>query len=183
MESTKRVFWNKAMLWGFIIAVATIVSSAIFYATDNFLTSSKAWVETAIYVVGIVMCTLAFKQKLSANDEFPYSKALGLGVATAFFASIVLALFTFVLYKYIDTTLVDQQILQIEEQLLNMGLDDSMIEMQMEVQRKLMTPTILSLRTILGSTFSGFIVALITSIFLKKKKSNSFDAAMSEIKE
>jgi len=183
MESTKRVFWNKAMLWGLIISVATIVSSAIFYAADNFLSSSKAWVETAIYVVGIIMCALTFKQKLSESDEFPYSRALGLGVATAFFASIVLALFTFVLYKYIDITLVDQQILQVEEQLLSMGFDESMIEMQMEVQRKLMTPTVLSLRTIFGSTFSGFIVALITSIFLKKKKSNSFDAAMSEIKE
>lgn len=183
MESTKRVFWNKAMLWGLIISVATIVSSVIFYVTDNFLSSSKAWAETAIYVVGIIMCTLAYKQTLSENDEFPYSKALGLGVATAFFASIVLALFTFILYKYIDITLVDQLILQVEEQLLSMGLDESMIEMQMEVQRKLMTPTVLSLRTIFGSTFSGFIVALITSIFLKKKKSNSFDAAMSEIKE
>lgn len=183
MDSTKKIFWNKAMFWGFILAVALMVLTSVYYATDNMFSSSKTWVETAIYIIGIVLCAIAFKKSLPQTENFPYSKALGLGVATSFFSSIILALFTFILYKYIDPELIDQILLQAEEKLIESGLDYDMIEMQIEMQRKFVNPSILAASTIFSTTLTGLIISLITSIFLKRNSSNGFDAAMSEIKE
>ena len=92
MENIKKIFWNKAMFWGFIIALA------------------KPWVEIGIYVLGIILCALAFKSAVAEDTPFPYGKALGLGVSTMLFASIILAVFTFVFFSYIDPGLVDEGI-------------------------------------------------------------------------
>jgi hypothetical protein len=182
MGSNKSTYWNKAMYWGFFIALASMLLTTVYYSTDNMFASSKSWIDTAIYVVGIVLCTIAFKKTLPEDAEFTYSNALGLGVSASFFASLILALFTFVLYKYIDPDLIEQTLVQTEEKLIEAGFNDEMIETQVEFQRKFVTPALLSITTIFSVTISGLIISLITSIFLKKKTTSAFDAAMNELK-
>jgi hypothetical protein len=124
---------------------------------------------------------LIHKKSIDQSTPFPYNKALGLGVATMFFASLILALFTFVLYKFIDQGLIDQMFSAMEEKYLSSGLSEDMIEKQIEMQRKLMTPAFMSLSQIFSGVLIGLIISLITSIFLKKKTENGFNAAMDEI--
>jgi hypothetical protein len=183
MENIKKIFWNKAMFWGFIIALGSMITTTIYYATDNFFHGSKQWVEIGIYVLGIIICSLAFKSAVAEDTPFPYGKALGLGVATMLFASIILAVFTFVFFTYIDPGLIDEGIAVTEEKLLEAGLTDDIIEQQMQFQRKLMTPAIMSGTQVLNGVFSGLIISLITSIFMKKKSAEGFQEAMKEIDE
>lgn len=183
MEPSKNQFWNKAMFWGFIVALATMLLTTVFYATDNFFSGAKSWIEQAILIIGIVWCTLVFKQTLGANDEFSYGRALGLGVATSFFASLILALFVYVLFQYIDPDLISQTLQKTEEKLMESGLSDDMIEKQMEMQGKFIKPAIMAASTIFSKVFMGLIFSLITSIFLKKKAADGFEAAMDEIND
>lgn len=183
MEANKNQFWNKAMLWGFIIALVSMLATTIYYTTDNMWSNSKSWVELGIFVIGIILCGFAYRKTLSENTEFPYSKALGLGVATAMFASLILAVFTFVLFKYIDTDLIGELITKTEETLLNSNYSDEMIEQQLEIQSKFFKPAFMSATTIFSSTLQGLLIALITSIFVKKNAANGFNAAMSEIED
>lgn len=172
---------NKAMIWGFFIALASMIVTTIFYATDNMFSETSAYFSYAIYIGGIVLATLAYKKSISQDTPFPYSKALGLGVATMFFASLILAIFTFVLYKIIDPGLIDQMFSTMEEKYLSSGLSEDMIEKQIEMQRKIMTPAILSLSQVFSGVLMGLVISLITSIFLKKKTEDGFNAAMHEI--
>ena len=183
METTKDQFWNKAMYWGFIIALASMLLTTLYYINDNMFASSKSWFDTAIFVTGIVLCTLAYRKTIDEENDFPYSKALGLGVATSFFASLILALFTFVLYNYIDPELVNESLLQAEEALIESGLNDDMIEMQIDIARKYITPIVLSIQIIFASIITGLIISLISSIFLKRKTTNGFESAMNELND
>jgi len=181
MESNKNLLMNKAMLWGFFIALASMIITSIFYATDNMFSPAASWISFVVYVVGIILATLSYKKTIGEKTPFPYSKALGLGVATLFFTSLIIAVFTFVLYKIIDPGLFNEWMTFLEEQYLNSGLGEEMVENQMNLMRKLMTPATLSLTEVFNITFNGLIISLITSIFLRKKEQNGFEAAMNEI--
>jgi hypothetical protein len=181
MESNKNLLLNKAMLWGLIIALASMIVTTIYYSTDNMFSPSAGYITYAVYIAGIVLVTLSYRKSIDQNTPFPYSKALGLGVSTMFFASLILALFTYVLYKFIDQGLIDQMLSFTEEKLLGKGISEDMIEQQIEMQRKFMTPAIMSLSQIFSGVIIGFIISLITSIFLRKKTEDGFNAAMHEI--
>lgn len=183
METNKKLFWNKAMFWGFIVALTNMIATTIYYSTDNMFSKSESWVNMAIYLIGIIACGFAYKSTLSEKEEFPYSKALGLGVATSFFASLIIALFTYVLYKYIDPELINEIIAQTEEKLLTSGLSDDMIEQQLEMQSKFITPAFLTISVVFTVVITGFIISLITSIFVKKPTVDGYSAAMNEIED
>jgi hypothetical protein len=181
MESNKNLFWNKAMFWGFIIALAVMLATSAYYATDSMMANSKSLVEITLIAIGIILCNIAYSTSIGENDQFEYSRALGLGVATAFFSSLTLALFTFVLFKFIDPDLVNQLLIETEEKFIEAGLDDDLIEQQIAFQGKFITPGIMAVSTIFSSVFWGLIISSITSIFLRKKSIGGFEGAMKEI--
>jgi hypothetical protein len=179
MNKSKALFWNKAMLWGLYMALALILFISILYITDNFFITLRSWIDTAVIVAGIVLCAMAFKAKLPEGEAFPYSRALGLGIATSFFASIIVGGGYFVLYNYIDPSLLDEIIINAEEALINSGFGEAMIEQQ----TRFMTPTFLSVQHMFNTVFSGLLIALITSIFLRIKSQDGFAEAMSEVED
>jgi hypothetical protein len=181
MEPNKNLLMNKAMLWGFFVALALMIETSIFYATDNMFSSAASWISILIYIAGIVLVTLSYKKAIDEKTQFPYGRALGLGVATLFFASIIMALFVYILYAFIDPGLIDKGISFAEDNLLKKGISEEMVQQQIEMQRKFMTPIIMSISEIFSLTFYGLIISLITSIFFKKKEENGFNSAMNEI--
>ncbi|MDA3927449.1 MAG: DUF4199 domain-containing protein [Prolixibacteraceae bacterium] len=183
MEANKNLFWNKAMFWGFILALTSMIITTVYYSTDNMLSKSKTWVDLSVYIIVIIAATIAYKNTLADKDLFPYSKALGFGVATAFFASLILAVFTFVLFKYIDPDLNDLLLVEVEEKLIEAGLSDDMIEQQMDMQRNFSSPAIKSIASVFGTVFQGLLISLITSIFMRKKIVDGFEAAMNDIED
>ena len=172
---------NKAMFWGLITALALMILNTIYYSTDNMFSESLGYLSFVTYIAGIVLATLSYRKSIDQNTPFPYSKALGLGVATMFFSSIIMALFIFILYKFIDVGLIDKMITFYEDSLLKSGMKEDMVDQQMMLVKKFLTPALMSLSQVFSLVIYGFIISLITSIFLRKKPENGFDAAMSEI--
>jgi hypothetical protein len=183
METSKSLFWNKAMFWGFITALASMLATTVFYSTDQFFAKPRSWVEIGIIAVGIVICGILYRQSLSEKESFTYPRALGLGMATVLFASLILGVFYFVLYKFIDPELIDEMLAQSADILLASGLSEDMIEQQIEMSAKFMNPAFMSISTIFSYLFYGFIISLISSIFLKKKNQDGYSEAMSELDE
>jgi divalent metal cation (Fe/Co/Zn/Cd) transporter len=177
MNKSKRLFWNKAMLWGLYMSLALILFTSILYITDNFFITLRSWIDTIIIVVSIVLCAMAFKSKLPEDEAFPYSRALGLGIATSFFSSIIIGLFYFILYQYIDPSLIEEIIIEAEEALIETGFGEAMIEQQ----TRFINPAFLSVQHMFNIVFSGLLVSLITSIFLRIKPQDGFAEAMSEV--
>ena len=69
-----------------------------------------------------------------------------------------------------------------EEMLLNLGLDEDIIETQMEKAREDTSPFQSAISGAVGMGLIGLVLSLIMSIFLKKTD-DPFNEAMQELKE
>ena len=181
MELNKSILLNKAMVWGLFTGIASILVASAFYIAGQFLSPALGWVLFLVYTAGIVMSAKAYKKAVDEDAPFTYGKAVGLGVATMFFASIIMALYYYILYAFVDPQLIDQTAALAEEALLEAGFKEEMVEQQMVIQRKLLTPMFVAASQMFNVVLYGLFISIITSIFLKKKPENGFNAAMNEI--
>lgn len=173
MENQQKSLFASAMSYGLYLGLAWVLIQVIFYVIGNPFSQSMSYAIYALLIGGIYIGMRGFGNQ-AGEEGFSYGRALGFGVAQAFFASILLGFFTFILYKFIDTGLKDQLIIFTEEKLLAKGMAEDQIEMAMNMVKKTMSPVILGFSQILNMTFLGFLVSLIFAIFMKKKPANPF---------
>lgn len=154
------------MNWGAILGFALIAISVVFYVLG--MTESKAvqWLSYAVLAGGIFMGTKALREE--NNGFISYTKALGAGTAVAFFASIIIAFYTFVFFHFIDPAMAEQLVNRAEMELVDKGMSESEIEMSMKYVKSFMTPHMMAIMVVLTYTFFGFIFSLITSAILRK---------------
>jgi hypothetical protein len=70
-----------------------------------------------------------------------------------------------------------------EEQMIEQGrFSDAMIEQQMALMKKIMTPITVNILAILNYVFYGVLISLVASIFLKKE-GDGFQKAMAEVED
>ena len=81
---------------------------------------------------------------------------------------------------FIDPDAMDKMMVLAEERLLDRGIPEDQIEMQMEISRKFMTPGFVSIVTVPTFTFFGFLFSLVTSAILKKE-GDPFQTDMQQI--
>jgi hypothetical protein len=104
-----------------------------------------------------------------------YGEALGVGVLTLVFASLISSVYTYILYTVIDPSLQEQMRLVMEEQLVNQGkLPEEQIEMAIQMASKFQSPMMMFFMGIFGGALTGLIISLITSIFTQKKPADAF---------
>lgn len=181
METNKNLFQQKAMLWGLFISLALMATTMIFNLTGNDTSKMKGWLDIAISAVGIILCVVAYRNQIDEETPLPYGRVLGLGTLTMLFASIVYAVFFFFFMQFIDPEFIDKTIAASEQILLDRGMDPDMVEQAMKQQSFMYSPAVMSVMSIFGLVFRGFLISLIVAIFFKKKAKSGFDGAMSEI--
>jgi hypothetical protein len=155
------------MNWGAVLGLALIGVSLVLYLLDMTEASWAQWVSYALIAAAIYIGT---QSKRTANNGFiSYGQALGTGAGIAFFASIIVAFYTYVFFHFIDPEMLEELILRAEEQLYEKGMPDDQIEMAMTWTRKFMMPGPMAAMVVVSYTVVGFIVSLITSAILKKE--------------
>ncbi|MFZ5431766.1 MAG: DUF4199 domain-containing protein [Bacteroidota bacterium] len=159
--------WKTAMTYGLYYALISIVLTVIFYATGNLTGKVSQYLGIVLLVVAIVLFQIYYRKAL--GGWMSYGQALGIAVASAFFASLITAVFTFVLYKFIDPGLIDQIRLATEEQLVQRGMPDEQIDAALAVSGKFQTPGIIAVMSVFSLTFMGLIIGAIAAIFTKKQ--------------
>jgi hypothetical protein len=178
----KSTFWKTAMIYGLYLSLALVLFSVILYATGLILNQNLSYVSLVLTVAGIILCQIAYRNK-ELNGSISYGQAVGFGVAIMLFAGIVTALYTLILYSFVDPGLIDQMKTMQEQALAQKGMSEDQIEQAMTIGSKMMTPGWMSIMGLFGSVFSGLIVSLITSIFVKKQANeDAFDEAMENVK-
>jgi hypothetical protein len=91
------------------------------------------------------------------------------GVIIFLYYSIITAVFTYILYKFIDTSLIAKLLALIEEAMGGRGYTQKQIDAAMMIQKKIMIPEILPVLGIIVSMFFGTIISLIVSIFTRNE--------------
>jgi len=179
LSMKKSEFLKNSMTFGAITGLALIIVGVIAYILDLQNSTINSFLQYGVMIAGIFLGTRNFRDKINFGS-ITYGKALGSGVLICLFSSIIMALYNYIFLKYIDPDFIGKLLEMIENEMLKQGLPDNQVEMALEMQRKIMTPTWISIIIIPSLTFMGFLFSLVTSIFLKRK-SNPFDEAMREV--
>jgi glucose uptake protein GlcU len=173
MENQSNSVNHMAMSYGLYMGLGLILNSVIFYVMGSPFSNYCSYISWAIIIAGISLSMRAYRDK-NAEAGVTYGQALGLGTLQSLFASIIMAFFSFILFKLVDNTLMDKFFAFTEEQYLRSGMSENQVETMMPMIKKMMTPLTYSLVQILGVTFLGFIFSLILAIFFKKEQTDPF---------
>lgn len=175
-ESTAASPWTTATRYGGLTALVLIVLGLIGYLsgmTDPSNGASSTSIlftvlSIAIWVGGVVMAVRAFKSELGGFLTF------GEAFKSAFFTILVItaitAVWSFVLYSFIATDVLDTILDFMRTTMEGQGLDDDTIDMAMGMYEKVYTPIGMLILQLVGGLIGGGIVGLIIGAIMKKER-------------
>jgi len=173
IEKPKNQMLKPAMNYGLLFGAVLIAFSVMTWAFN--LTMEK-YISYSVYLVMIV-CMFLFTRKY--RDEYAggfitYGKALKFSALTLLFVTFINGFYAFIFYKFIDPGMVEVILERTRDTMLekNSELTEEQIDMAISWQRKFMSPLMMFVSSVIGLYFIGIIIALITSIFVRKKDNN-----------
>ena len=160
--------WKSNLNNGMIMGLLGVIYSLVMYFLD--LSISKV-PEYFFFAAQIVILFYMIKSYRDSHlyGFITYGQSLGVGVIIFLYYSIITAVFTYILYKFIDTSLIAKLLALTEETLGKRGLTQEQMGAAMMIQKKIMIPEILPVLGIIVSMFFGTIMSLIVSIFTRNE--------------
>lgn len=169
---------KNAMNYGAVIGLILIIISVLFYMFSDSMSAVQTYIGYAVLIAGIVIGTKNYRDTV-LGGYIDYGQCLGSGTLIAFFSAIIMAFYTYIFFTFIDASLIDILLEQIEEQMIENGSSDEEIEIAMSYTSKFMTPFWMSIGSVFSYTFWGFVFSLIISFFIKRKD-ESFESITDE---
>ena len=124
-----------------------------------------------VFIAGIYFGMRTFRRVL--GGIIIYSKALNIGFLTAFFASLILAFFTY-MSTTLDSSLIPAILDAMEKQMNTSGFPSGLIEVMMQQWHEILSPVVLAILTVLMYSAIGGIVGVILAFFVKNAKPGEF---------
>jgi hypothetical protein len=170
MEQKSSWLWKSSLTYGVYLGILLILLSVVYYVTGNSFASSAQWVSYALMIAGVVYAQYGYRKVLGGSMS--YGQALAVGVLTMLFASVLMSIYTYLLYDIIDPSLQEQLRLMTEEQMVKQNIPEEQMEMAVEMSSRFQKPWIMAISGVFMNTFIGLIISLITAIFTQKKSSD-----------
>jgi hypothetical protein len=167
--------WKSNLTNGLILGLVGIVYSLVVYFMDLSFNQVQGYLFLVIEI-GVLYFLLKSYRDNFLHGQITYGQSFGASMIICLYYSIIMAIFTYLLYTVIDTGLVAKQLAFTEETMLKRGLPQASVDAGMAVQAKLMKPAIMAPITILGNMIGGGILSLIVSIFIRKEGNPLIDA-------
>jgi hypothetical protein len=175
MEEKSASIWKSSLIMGVYLAIALILVSVIFYVTGSPFSKIGQYLSYPIMIGGIILGQLTYKKALGGT--LTYGQAVGAGVLTMVFASVISGIYTYLLYAVIDPSLQEQMRIFTEEQIIKQGrVPEEQMEMAVNMASKFQTPPMMLVMAVVGGAFVGLVISLITAIFIKKNPSDEVPA-------
>jgi len=170
MEQTNKPNLMKStMTSGAIMAAGLLIFTLILYMTNLILSTGLNYLSYLIVIGGIILGIKNYRDQ-EEQGFISYGRAFGVGMLTVLFASVIMAIFMYVLYSVIDPGLIEKTLELTRTKMADQHLTDDQIEMGLNMSKKFMTPGIIAVGTIFSYGFIGAIISLIIAAFMKKDK-------------
>ncbi|TAL64610.1 MAG: DUF4199 domain-containing protein [Bacteroidetes bacterium] len=167
--------WKTNLTNGLIMGLAGIAYSLLIYFLN--LTFNKAQgIVFVLIQIGLLYFLLKSYRDNFRHGQITYGQSVGAGVIICLYYSLIMAVFTYILYTVIDSGLVSKQLAFAEEAMVKKGIPQSAIDAGMAIQTKIMKPAIMAPISIFGSMIWGVIISLLVSIFIKKEGNPLIDS-------
>ena len=171
--------WKTNLTSGVIMGFAAIIYSLLMYFFDLALNQTQSYVFIVIQIALLAYLLKSYRDNYCFGN-ITYGQSVGAGVIICLYGAIISAVFAYFLYKNIAPELIGKMLAFAEETMLEKGVPQTAVDTGMALQRKLMTPGILSLMSIFNNMFIGTIISLIISVFIKKEGNPLIDAPANE---
>lgn len=122
----------------------------------------RLYAEMILLFGGILFAIFLTRKK---QGYLEYKAAVKSGIVSALLFGLVMCVFTFIYYKFINPGFVDYLIAEAEKTWRQQAATEEKIKQSIEVYRSAYTP----FRAFMVSVFMGTLLSLVLSIFLKKK--------------
>lgn len=176
MEEKKQSIGVAALGYGIILGVVVIIFSLLLFVLDVDKQSSLNYLSYVFVLAGIIIVQINYRNK-NLGGFISYSKAFTVGFLTMVFYGILMAIFTYIFFVYIDPGAIEELLAASEEGMIERGMSDQDIDQAMTMVEKMQTPVMLTVWALFGNVLIGLILSLITAIFVKKEDQNAMPAA------
>lgn len=154
--------------YGAIIAVAIIVFSLITFLLNMQDNKGLQSISYIILLAGIILSQFNYRNKY-LGGFISYGKAFTVGTFISLVLGIIVGIYTFIFFKYIDPGAMEEVMALQEQQMMDRGMTDMEIEQAMAIAGKFASVGMYTFFAVLGNFILGMIFSLITSIFVKKE--------------
>lgn len=172
IQPEEQGIWKTSVIYGLYYALISIALTVVFYATGNMSSTVYQWQGIIVMVAAVVIIQISYRKLL--GGWMTYGQGLSIGLVSMVCASVIVAIFSFVLYKFIDPGLLDQIKLMTEEKLYQQGMPDEQINATIAFTSKFQTPAIMAVMIVVNFAFSGLIISAISAIFTKRQSPDVF---------
>lgn len=154
--------------YGVIIALAIIVFSLILFLLNLSKGSGLEYLSYLILLAGLFLAQTNFRNKYQGGF-ITYGKAFTVGMLTSLFLSVIMGIYTYIFFQYIDPGAMEEAMTMAEQKMMDRGMSDMEIEQGMAIARKFQGVGMYTFFAIVGNFVIGMIFSLITAIFVKKE--------------
>ena len=125
-------------------------------------------------IIGAIAYSVIMYRDNLNNGFVSYSQSLKIGTSVVFFASVILAFYTYIFVTFINPEYLENIIKIAEQEILNSDpeISDEDLDLALSMTQKMLQPQWMSTLSVLGGTFMGFFYSLIISFFVKKDDPN-----------
>lgn len=161
--------WKSSVNYGLIAGVLMIAFSLILWLLgmmeNKFL----------VYINYLILAFIMFLAATNWRDKFnggwmSYGEAFKTGFFVTLIAAVLLILYNYVFFNFIDPEFLAGQMLKTEDAILeaNPNISDSDLETALEMSAKFTSATMLTIFGFIFTVIFGTIISLIVAIFSKK---------------
>jgi hypothetical protein len=165
---TKVSVWKANLTNGVILGFIGVVFSLLLYFFDLMGNKSLSYASLLIEMVILYFMIKSYRDNF-LNGYITYGKSVGAGVIIFLYATIISAIFTYILFKFIDPGLINKLLAISEEAIAKKGLPQQSVDAAMNMTRKMMTPEIMLISGLFGGMLGGTVASLLVSIFTRKE--------------
>jgi len=160
--------WKANLNNGIILGLVGIILTLLIYFLDLTFKTYTQFLFLAIQIVALFLLIKTYRDNY-LNGYITFGQSFGAGLIICLYYAVIMAIFTYILYAYIDPGLVDKQLAFVEEKMINKGIPEKAMEAGMGIQRKILKPEIIAPLSIFGNMLWGAALSLIVSIFVRKE--------------
>jgi hypothetical protein len=174
MEENASV-WKANLTNGLILGMIGIIYTLVLYYINQTFNKNLGYLFFVIQIVALFFLVKSYRDNY-LHGFIDYGRAVGAGVVIFLYCSVLAAIFSFILYKFIDTGLIAKALAFSEEAMQKRGMPQEAIDAGLRIQQKIMKPAIMSIISIFTGMLYGTVMSLIVAIFVRKEGNPLIDA-------
>ena len=167
--------WKANLTNGLIMGLLGIVFTLVLYFLDLTFNRPLGYIFLVAQIFILYYMIKSYRNSY-LYGYMTYGQSVGAGVIIFLYYSVISAIFTYILYKFIDTGLTAKALSFSEDAMVKRGMNQQMIDAAMAMNKKIFVPAIMTLISILWIMIEGTIISLIVSIFTRKEGNPLVDA-------